>query len=710
MALASLIVKIGADLSDLNKALNDTDKKLQKFGGKMQDVGKGLSAAVTLPLVALGAAATKMAADAAESADKMTAVFGPATQDMNEWLGELRKTVPATTRELQDMSSGIQDLLVPLGMAPDAAKGMTQEVVKLAADLASFNNIPMEEALERIRSGLVGQNEPLLKFGVAIDAAMVKTKALEMGLIREGEALDANARAQAAFALIQERTTAAHGNAADTADSAANSMKFLMSSVKELAVSFGNVLLPVVTPMVQNLTSLFQWIESLSPTTQKLVVVVAGFAAALGPLVLALGTVLKLLPVIKVGIAALTGPIGLVVAAVAGLTFVWVKWGDDIRRIVKDTITAVRTWMVDKFNAIVESVRGKIDAVKGFFSDMYMAVVGGSYVPDMIDGIASEIARLDQIMVQPALAAAGQVNGAFAGIHGPNLTMQTNRSGGGAASSGGAGGGIMEAVRAQFLPAISLVSGALLVLKPVFDGFREAIGPALTALAEPLREVGAVVGQIITPVLEMLAEPLRLLGNLVIALLQPLKGTIALFITYITPGLKILSVALKGLTFVVSYVMEAFGWLIRAIGKAVNWLLPGNPANSLVKAGQEMMDAARDARNGLDNASGGVEDLGNAAAAATAQILNYARVVHINSLRHRIAGTGGNAGAGVGGGTGTGAGRATPPRRRGPEGSVNNFYISNPDPRAVAHEVVRILEGPARRGGASRATVSVGAA
>ena len=54
------------------------------------------------------------------------------------------------------MHSGIQDLLVPLGLAPTEAERMTASVVRLAGDLGSFNNVPVAEALADIRSGLVG--------------------------------------------------------------------------------------------------------------------------------------------------------------------------------------------------------------------------------------------------------------------------------------------------------------------------------------------------------------------------------------------------------------------------------------------------------------------------------------------------------------------------------------------------------------------------
>src|SRR5690606_21563024 len=123
--------------------------------------------------------------------------------------------------------------------------------------------------------------------------------------------------------------------------------------------------------------------------------------------------------------------IGIAAAAIAGLAAVWWAWGDDIKRVVRQTVDlagqrfralvaiaqhtyeGVKGWLLDKFTAVVEGIKGKVDAVTGFFRGMYDAVVGNSYVPDMVDGIAANFAGLDGVMVKPTLAATSQVVGAF---------------------------------------------------------------------------------------------------------------------------------------------------------------------------------------------------------------------------------------------------------------------------------------------------------
>jgi hypothetical protein len=92
---------------------------------------------------------------------------------------------------------------------------------------------------------------------------------------------------------------------------------------------------------------------------------------------------------------------------------VWVAAYTKVTEVVTQLYTAVKTWLVDKFTAIVDSIKAKIDAVTGFFEDMYQKVVGGSYVPDMVNGIAAQFARLTRVMVAPTESATQQTTDSF---------------------------------------------------------------------------------------------------------------------------------------------------------------------------------------------------------------------------------------------------------------------------------------------------------
>ncbi len=107
---------------------------------------------------------------------------------------------------------------------------------------------------------------------------------------------------------------------------------------------------------------------------------------------------------------ALMGPIGAVVTA-------WKNW-DKIVGFVKAVYDAAKQWLVDKFNGIVNSIKGSIQAVGDKFKWLYDVVVGNSYIPDLIDGIDTEFGRLPDVLVRPteqATRTAGEYFRDFAG-------------------------------------------------------------------------------------------------------------------------------------------------------------------------------------------------------------------------------------------------------------------------------------------------------
>jgi hypothetical protein len=105
------------------------------------------------------------------------------------------------------------------------------------------------------------------------------------------------------------------------------------------------------------------------------------------------------------------------VTMAAGIVRAFAAMFPDVISWVQKTWQGVKTWLVDKFTDVVKAVQQKIAAVTGFFKDMWDAVVGHSYVPDMVDGIRDHFARLDKEMVKPALEATRKVEEAFARMH-----------------------------------------------------------------------------------------------------------------------------------------------------------------------------------------------------------------------------------------------------------------------------------------------------
>lgn len=80
---------------------------------------------------------------------------------------------------------------------------------------------------------------------------------------------------------------------------------------------------------------------------------------------------------------------------------------------VQALVTGVQDWIGKRLVAIWDDAKTKIEAVKGSFFDLYDAVVGHSYIPDMVDEIGANMRRLDELLVKPAEQATSKAKAAF---------------------------------------------------------------------------------------------------------------------------------------------------------------------------------------------------------------------------------------------------------------------------------------------------------
>lgn len=239
------------------KGLGRFDAAGQKTGKTLGVLGKvGKLAAVGLAGLAIGAAGAGakmvgLASDAAEVDSKMQVVFGKNLPRLKKDLDAFSAATGTSRYELRQQAADMGALLKPLVGGSKAAAGMSSQFVKLATDLGSFNNVPTAEALGAIRSGLIGEAEPLRRFGVLLSAGAVEAEAYRKGIAKSGAELTEQQKVLARASLIMAQTSLAQGDATRTADGMANQMKRLKANVTDAATSIGVALIPYALKAVQ---------------------------------------------------------------------------------------------------------------------------------------------------------------------------------------------------------------------------------------------------------------------------------------------------------------------------------------------------------------------------------------------------------------------------------------------------------------------------
>lgn len=235
---------VSKSTKDLNKDLDNTIKNF-----------KLMAAAATVAVAAftykIGKDAVKAASDLQEMTSKFNVVFKDTLVYAEESAKVLVNSYGLSTREAKQYLASVQDLLVPMGMVSKEAARLSDKIVKLSVDLGSFNNQKTENVMLDIQSALVGNFETMKKYGVVLNETVVKNEAYRLGLAKQGEVLNANQKAQAAYSLMVKGSAAALGDWARTSDGFANQLKQFHANIEEFEALLGEALLPVLTDIVK---------------------------------------------------------------------------------------------------------------------------------------------------------------------------------------------------------------------------------------------------------------------------------------------------------------------------------------------------------------------------------------------------------------------------------------------------------------------------
>ena len=212
----------------------------------------GLTKKAGLAFVAMGAGAAVMGkkfVDAAsnlnESMGKVNVVFGDSAKQVQDFAKKSAAGLGISQQKALEAAGTYGNLTKAFGLTNQQATDMSINMVTLAADLASFNNTSVDDALLALRSGLSGETEPLKKFGIALNDTRLKEEALRMGLIETTSGtLPIAIKTQAAYALIMKDSALAQGDFERTSDGVANKQRIISAQFADVSAQIGTALLP----------------------------------------------------------------------------------------------------------------------------------------------------------------------------------------------------------------------------------------------------------------------------------------------------------------------------------------------------------------------------------------------------------------------------------------------------------------------------------
>ena len=367
----------------VDRGLDDTLKKYEQVGRQTRQLATDVVAASSVFIAAY--------TEEQDAVGRLTTALqtqGNATPEIIEQYSQMASQFQSTTKYADEAVIAAQATLTTIGKVGPEQMGLAMTAV---TNLASAMNIDLNTAAAMVSKTIASGNENFGKLAPLL-----------------GDAAEKGMSTADMLQLITDKTGPAAQNEMQTFNAQIARLNNMMSDIYE---GGGKQLVDI-------LTSLLNGFQALPAPVQSFLVAVVGIGTALAPVLVSLSSLVTVLSTTGLGagiVSAFTtilgfiGPAGWITLAIGALAVLVYKNWDGIVAATQRLYEGIKTWLVDKFNALVGGITDTVNKVAGAFTWLYNTVVGHSIVPDMIDGISSEFSRLDQVMVQPVAEATAQV-------------------------------------------------------------------------------------------------------------------------------------------------------------------------------------------------------------------------------------------------------------------------------------------------------------
>lgn len=327
-----LIYRITGDSGTLRADLKRCDADLARIAGEFDRLASSVRSFTTKVVTgALIRQLTQAASDLEELDAKFDTVFSGIEDETRSWAEEYAAAVNRGRISTMEFMATIQDIQTGYGMATEEAAAFSKAVVGITNDLASFSNIPFNEALAAMQSGLAQQFEALRRLGVGISVEIINQSEYAEALGKTWLEMSNLERQQAILdEIVKQSPNALHqtidswqeydwrlGDAARTSESYANTLQGFTGTLRDFSAELGNYLLPSLTTVLGMGTELMRMFaglpEPVKATTTSILAAGAAFTALGG------------------------GPVGAAIAGVSALTVLVSGLPDDMDRLERQT-------------------------------------------------------------------------------------------------------------------------------------------------------------------------------------------------------------------------------------------------------------------------------------------------------------------------------------------------------------------------------------
>ena len=181
-----------------------------------------------------------------ENLNLFATTLGDKAQEAFDWVNKFSDALYLDPSSVMQYMGTFNSLIKGLGVGTDDAYLMSQQLTQLTYDLSSFKNIPIEQAFEKLQSGISGEIEPLRNVGVALSEATLQELAYSLGIDKSVSSMSEAEKAQLRYIQVMKSSTEWQADMGKTLTSPANAIRVMKQQFTLLGRAIGNVFIPII--------------------------------------------------------------------------------------------------------------------------------------------------------------------------------------------------------------------------------------------------------------------------------------------------------------------------------------------------------------------------------------------------------------------------------------------------------------------------------
>lgn len=497
--LGALKLSIVTDTANAKKEISNLKDTVSQAGESMTKMGATLTKAVTLPILGLATVCVKTASDVSESMNKVDAVFGKSSDEVTKWSDKSASSFGMSKSSFLDYVStfgGLSQDLLKMNEA-DSAK-FSKQILQRSADISSYYNMTIEESNSLMQQLYSGETDGWKRLSITINDTTMQEYAHSKGIQETISNMSLQEKTQLRIEMAMEKTARAEGDFTKTKAGLANSSRILQANLSDLSVVIGTALLPTVTSIVgavnDVLTKTIEWAKA-NPELVDVLIKVAGALALIGPVLLVVGTAMKLATTLGQTMALAFSPVSLIIAGViAAIALLALAWSQNLG--------GIRDKTAEAFNTIKATFETVAPILQEIFSTLWSSLksiwetVGipiFSALGEIIKVVANIFATAFPVIVEVVTVAFNAISLIWTTVLKPvfDVLIAIIKV-------------IYEAVKINFgliKDIFTIVFGAIkilwnITLKPVFDAFILIVKTLYEKISKPLNTVKDLFGDV----------------------------------------------------------------------------------------------------------------------------------------------------------------------------------------------------------------------